>query len=718
MGGAALAHGKAVPFLPVLEILRGYFGIADGDDVRTAREKVAGRLLLLDEAFKEALPLIFEFLGVPDPDRPAPRIDPEARQRQLFGALNRLLRARSDEAPGVILVEDLHWLDPGSEAFLENLIEGVPGTRTLVLVNFRPEYGAGWTHKSYYRQIPLLPLGPEAIGELLSDLLGADPSLDGLAELVTERTGGNPFYIEEVVQELAETGSLEGTKGEYRLVHTIENVEIPATVQSVLAARIDRLQEREKRLLQVAAVIGRQFAEPVLARVAGLGADELAAALRTLVAAEFLYEEAVYPITEYAFKHALTEEVAYRSQLGEARGRVHVAVAAALAEQDPEKLDERAALIAHHYEQGGRLLEAARWSARAAGWAGFNDPAEALRHWRRVRDLVDGLEETEETVGLALTSRFMLINFSWRLGMPEEHDPGEFEREVAAVFEQAREIAERTAAKDLLPALVGTYGSLRNLMGHVEEGLGLSREGDQLAQEMGNAGLRVAIRPAIVYPLCILGRLPEARVAAQEGIELAGGDPSVGAGLAVACPYAFLIAWRSYLDGMMGDLEAARRGLGEAIELARRVGDTETEGWSRMELAHIEELAGEPEAALAHGVQGVEMAERAGGAFSRAISYLFLARAHIAREQWREAIAAAGDAIAIARERHVAVEVEAWNLISVAEARLGLGDVAGALTTANEARELAGARGTRWYEALAGIAGARALVARDGAAGA
>src|SRR5207247_63947 len=158
----ALAYGSAVPLLPVLEFLRNYFGIAESDDERTARDKIAGRLLLLDDSFRDALPLLFEFLGVPDPERPPPRIDPEARQRQL------------------------------------------------------------------------LPLGPEAVGELLRDLLGEDPSLDGLAEVVRERTGGNPFFVEEVVQGLVESGSLEGGPGAYRLAHTIGELAIPATVQSVL----------------------------------------------------------------------------------------------------------------------------------------------------------------------------------------------------------------------------------------------------------------------------------------------------------------------------------------------------------------------------------------------------------------------------------------------------------------------------------------------------
>src|SRR5215211_1261085 len=236
-----VAHGKRVPWLVVLELMRGYFGIGEQDAAEAARDRVASKVLLLDEALSDALPLLFEFLGVPDPERPAPRMDPEARQRQIFATVRRLMHARSRREPTFILIEDLQWLDGSSEAFLKNLVEALPGTRTLLLVNFRPEYHAGWMQKSYYQQLPLPPLGDEAVEQLLQDLLGPDPSLDGLSQLIAERTGGNPFFIEEVVKNLLDKGSLSGEKGAYRLARSVDDVTIPPTVQAVLAARIDRL---------------------------------------------------------------------------------------------------------------------------------------------------------------------------------------------------------------------------------------------------------------------------------------------------------------------------------------------------------------------------------------------------------------------------------------------------------------------------------------------
>ena len=246
----AVAHGKNIALLPILELFRAYYGITSEDEDRSAREKIAGRMVLLDLGFADALPLLFDFLGVPDPQRPAPRLDPEARQRQVLTVMRKVIQSISEEQPTVTLIEDLHWLDDASGEFLAHMVDARAGSRNLLLLNFRPEYHAAWMQKSWYRQIPLTPLGKEAIAELLADLLGTDPSIAAMVGPIHARTGGNPFFTEEVAQTLIESGHLEGSRGAYRLVTPIERLEVPATVQSVLAARIDRLPEREKRLLR------------------------------------------------------------------------------------------------------------------------------------------------------------------------------------------------------------------------------------------------------------------------------------------------------------------------------------------------------------------------------------------------------------------------------------------------------------------------------------
>ena len=261
--------------MPVMHLMRSYFDITEQDSEQKARERIAGKLLLLDESLVEDLPLMFDFLAVPDPERPAPRMDPEARRRQLLGVTKRLIRAQSANEPGINLFEDLHWIDPASEAFLANHVDAVQGTQSLTIVNFRPEYRADWMSKPYYGQIALVPLGPEAIEEMLEDQLGSDPSLADLPGMLSERTGGNPFFIEEVMRSLVEAGNLEGERGAFRLVRPVEDSVVPASVQVILSARIDRLEQREKTVLQAAAVIGKEFSESVLAQVVDLDSAEL-----------------------------------------------------------------------------------------------------------------------------------------------------------------------------------------------------------------------------------------------------------------------------------------------------------------------------------------------------------------------------------------------------------------------------------------------------------
>ena len=413
-----------------------YFGIGEDDDGRLAREKIAGRLLLLDEAFRETLPVLFGFLGVEDPDHPAPQMGPEARERALFGAISRLVHARSDKGGGVVLVEDLHWLDPGSEAFLAHLIESLPGTRTLAIVNFRPEYGADWMRRSFYERLPLLPLSGEAIGAMVRDLIGDDSSLDGIVELIADRTGGNPFFIEEVVLSLVDRGALVGRRGAYRLAASIDRLEIPPTVQAVLAARIDRLDARDKAVLEAAAVIGREFSEPVLQRVTGLESRRLLESLGRLCAAELVFERAVYPVPQYVFKHPLTEEVAYRSQLSERRARHHAAAAAALAETDPDRLEEIARARVQPLGAGARAGAGRAMGGAGRRLGGPEPPGRRAAPLAPRAHVARGRARRPEAAGLALGASLWILQFGWRQGLSDD--------EVETVWREGLALAERS----------------------------------------------------------------------------------------------------------------------------------------------------------------------------------------------------------------------------------------------------------------------------------
>jgi adenylate cyclase len=709
--GHAVAHGKNVPLLPVLEIFRAYFGIEERDDPRMARDKIAGRLLLIDENFRDVLPLMFDFLGVPDPERPAPRMDAEARQRRLAAVVRRLIE-RGNPDGFVMLIEDLHWADAASDVFLAEWVDAIASGPGVLLVNFRPEYRADWMQKSWYQQLPLDPLGPEAIGALLSDLLGGDASLAGLADRIQARTTGNPFFAEEIVRSLAESGALAGAKGGYRLTAPVAALDVPDSVHAVLAARIDRLAEREKQLLQAAAVIGKEFSEPILAAVAALPGVELTDSLAALTSSEFIHEQALYPVAEYAFSHPLTQEVALDSQLHERRRRTHAAVAQAIQETHADRLDEKAALLAHHFEEAGEALEAVRWHARAAAWIGTHDLTETLRHWRRVLELGRALPETEETLGLRTLACLQILNTGgWRLGMSDE--------DTDALYEEGRRAAERAGNKRLLGGLMGVYGILIIASGRLPETLELLAESRALADELGQAEAKAGALVSSAYAHAHAGRVAEALAFAEEGEEITGGDAQMGVDIFGFSYGVYFETIRSTLLALLGRLDAARRSLERGLRMARESGVPENLGWARGSLAIVAECSGERAIGdlgdvRAAARQALEIAEEIGSTFSRLGAYSYLGTAQLVHEDWAEAERALSTALELVRLNRTGREYEAQLLLRLARARLGRGDAAEARRAAEEAVQLARERGQLYLESQARIALARALCASEG----
>jgi tetratricopeptide (TPR) repeat protein len=711
-----VAHGKMIPFLPILEMLRGYFGVTVQDGAEEARRKVAGTLLLLDPRLTEDLPLLLDFLGVSDPQLPAARVDPEARQRQLVAIAQRVMRARSEREPAVLVIEDLQWIDGGSEGFLAKLMAALAGTRTLLLMNFRPEYHPEWTvvdgTDALYQHVQLLPLGAQATAELLHDLLGVDPSLNELGERIRERTGGNPFFIEELVRALVDQGVLvRDAATTMRLTQPVTDIQIPPTVHAVLAARIDRLPERDKQLLQTAAVIGKECAEAVLLRVWAqtntAAADDVAAALHNLVAADFLYEEALYPEAVYGFTHPLTHEVAYRSQLAERRARVHAAVAGVIATLYADRLGERAALLAHHWEGAGDVLAAARWSRRAAEWVRVSNLPEANRHWRRVRALLTHVPASAETTELALEACTQLLEVGWRLGISAA--------EAAALFAEGEGLAMRAGNPRSLAMLVNAHGVIRSHFGSADDFVESSMLARRLAEEGDDAALQLTTRTRLVIALSAAGRLREALQLSEEVVAQPPADPKLGMAVLGYSPYLRLIREHGKLLVDFGQLDAGVRDLERAERLARELGDLEVLGFAHREYVSVARIRGDTATALGHARETMRIADKLGSPFFRASACLAFGQAHILGTRWPEALGALEEALAIARAGQAGVETEALALAWLAGVHRGRGDLPRALAMADEALAAAVQRRTLLAECIAHIARARVLL-RLGAA--
>jgi class 3 adenylate cyclase/tetratricopeptide (TPR) repeat protein len=412
---ASVSYGKATPYFPVIELLRRYAHVEDGDESRTVRAKVTGHLLTLDETLQDTIPPLLALLDALPADSPFLTLEPPQRRQRTLTGLKRVLLRESQVQPLLLVFEDLHWIDAETQALLDSLVDSLPTARLLLLVNYRPEYQHGWGNRTYYTQLHLDPLPPASAEALLQALLGdagggqSAASLQALKQRLIARTHGNPFFLEESVRTLVETHVLVGEPGAYRLARELQSIQVPATVQAVLAARIDRLPAEEKRLLQTAAVIGTEVSLPLLQAIAELPEDALQRGLAHLQAAEFLYETRLFPEREFTFKHALTHEVAYGSLLQERRRVLHARIVAALEVLAGDRLVEQVERLAHHALRG-EVWDKALVYFRQAGEKALAQSAhrEAVGYFEQALGALPHLQEQHDTCEQAIDLRLAL----------------------------------------------------------------------------------------------------------------------------------------------------------------------------------------------------------------------------------------------------------------------------------------------------------------------
>ena len=389
---ASVSYGKATSYFPVLDLLKRYSHIEDQDDTRTIRAKVIGQVLTLDEALQDTIPALLSLLDALPEDSPFLTLDPPQRRQRTLEALKRLLLRESQVQPLLLVFEDLHWIDAETQALLNSLVESLPTTRLLLLVNYRPEYQHGWGSKTYYTQLRLDSLPSVSADEFLQVLLGNNPSLGPLKQLLIVRTEGNPFFLEESTRTLVEAWGLVGKPDAYRLAKPLEGLQMPATAQAVLAARVDRLPAEEKRLLQTAAVIGTEVPLPLLQAIAELPETALHPSLAHLQAAEFLYELRLFPKRAYTFKHALTHEVVYGSLLQERRQALHAQIVDALETLAGDRRDEQVDRLAQHAFRGQVWATALQYCRQAGARTHARSAyREAVGYWEQALEALTHL---------------------------------------------------------------------------------------------------------------------------------------------------------------------------------------------------------------------------------------------------------------------------------------------------------------------------------------
>jgi adenylate cyclase len=694
------AHMRDIPLAPVLQLMRSRFGITGVDSDAAAQAKVRSELGALRAESAEDVALVLDFLGVPDADAEPASMNGDARNRRLRELVRRLVHAAGRE-PSIILLEDLQWIDEASALFLETLVEAIPASGGLIVANFRPEYRADWMGGSHYRQLPLMPLTDESLSGLVRELLGEDPSLDGLAELVADRTEGNPFYAEEVVRELVENGTLSGDRGEHRMAREIDELPVPPTVQSILAARIDRLPADAKMALQAAAAVGSESSRALLSHLVSLDESQLDEALRTLIANEFMLETSLYPEQVYGFRHRLTQEVAYGSMLIAARARVHLAVAVGLQTTEADRLDENAGLIAQHYALAGDAMQAAQWHLRAVFWSGVRDPMASIRHAMQVIDLEGDLPDGPEADSVRLTARLYVTAMGWRVGADT--------MVIRKAFDDGVEIAESTGDETMLALLHISFASCPlSCEGRLAEAKWIAAEGERRADALGDLGLMALARVIPIYCQWLEGetatvvqlceRLAELTA---DGVELPFADSSIDPR-----------AWAEFARGpsllAMGRTDEAFAHASRGIELAAEVGG-EVLGWAHMFAAtfHTFDPDLPVDDLVEHARVSAEIADRLGDAFSRSWARFWTAYAALRSGSYDEAMAGFTQALAQIKDRGAGRESEALIRFGIGSTLVATGQVDEGIEAVRESVALAVEQGIGinelWTrEALAG----------------
>src|SRR5262245_28190589 len=678
----SISYGKATAYLPVLDLLRGYFRIEPRDDTRTIREKVAGKVLMLDRALEDVISPVLALLdGLPE-DSSFAALDPQQRRQLTLQALKRLVIRESRVQPLLLIFEDLHWIDSETQAFLDGLVESLPTSPVLLLINYRPEYRHGWGGRTYYRQLRIDPLRSESAEALLASLLGDDPALLGVRRLLIQRTEGNPFFLEECVRALVETHVLSGTPGAYRLARAPADLQVPATVQAILAARIDRLEPEDKRLLQTAAVVGKDVPYLLLAAVADGHEDAVRQGLARLQAAEFLYEAPLFPEVEYTFKHALTHEVAYGSVLGERRRSLHARIAESIERLHADRLAEHVEQLAHHTSRaqlwdraavyldqaGARARE--RWANREAA-ACYEQALEALGHLPGERDQLEAAIDVRVALGNTLVpvGEFETIRRHVREAMARAEALGDqprLARTLALLGECSRQFAEHAEAQvigERARALARrledqSIESLANFhlainyrdLGEYRRTVDLLRRNRELMTAgLITAGAGIAARgigASLSHLAWCLGRLGELDDATTLAAQEVKDAEQAGA------PVRFATACHALgsIQLFRGDTAAALGPLERGLEFCRAFDVLLMFPWLAVATGLAQARSGRLTEGIALGVEGVARADSLRLLSSQALRVAWLGEAYLLAGQVPKARETAARALALARD--------------------------------------------------------------------
>jgi len=703
----AQPYGAATPLQPVLEFLRStYFNVSPDDDPDLAVKQIATRLAELGPSFEADLRLVCDFLGIRHGQGPPPLLGPRARNVRLLEIVRHMIRQRGASA-SVIIIEDLHWLDPASEEFVATLVDAVTATKTVLIVNFRPAYFAPWMRGPLYQQIELAELSPTDTHDLVDELLGLGDGLFDVRRRVVERSGGNPFFAEELIRSLVEHLAIVGEQGGYRRGISGTSDMLPPTVQAVIGARIDRLAPGDRDLLHTAAIIGKEFQFAVLLSVSNLPAAELEATLLRLCSSEMLQVRGGLDGHGYSFRHPLIQEVAYSTQLRARRSLLHARVARAIEQFYPERLEEFAALLSHHFEQAGEVDAAAEHAARAARWIGSTNPAEAIRHWHKVRALKAGQQRSPAGDALRIRASSQIAWLGWREGMTSE--------DARPFIQEALQWAQ-DSDDSMIPLLLFVEGRIAGASGgQADAYVDTVKEALALTESRQLTGRAATLNASLSQAYGWAGLLRQALAASDAAL---AGVPAITEFEHQFLGYNvehWILSLRGRILVRLGRFDEARLCFDRILAIDPALIDPTVQFIANLGHVDLAWCLGDPAMASTHAWRVVELATRQASPYLRAYSLACIGTAQGIARNYQAAIPSLTEGVEFVRAASVAMEIEPEMLASIADYQLRSGAHAAAIDKAREAIAVAQERHARLPECRATItlAAAHAAASND-----
>jgi adenylate cyclase len=707
----AQVHSRATPLLPVLEALRAFFRIEPDMDAELARTRIEQTLTMLAIPVAEHLATLTDFLGCAGTE-PTPRaVDPSTRRTRLRDSISRIVKAAWSQT-SVIIIEDLHWLDEASQDFLETWMTAVEGTRVLMVLTFRPDWSPP-SRPAWYRQLALPELGRDEVGQVIGDLIGDGPGLDQVVAHVAERSDGNPFFAEELILSLAQSGVLLGEQGRYRLAPSgWQNPTLPTTVEAVIGARIDLLPESEKALLQTAAIIGKEFPFEVVRAVTGLSDTAARPLLRRLRAAELIQPRQTAMGESFAFRHPLIQEVAYAMQLRSTRTSLHAAAAKAIEDQEWGRRDEFAGLLAHHYEAAGNMVAAAMHLQRSARWVGRTNSGRALADWKKIRKMMQGQPRSKENDELRALAGGQLLTFGWREGMPVE--------EAKTYVDEALGYAREAGNRRHEAMLIAGYGRIIASNGSADEYIRLVREALAVLDTEANPEEALLLNGLLCQASILAGFVGDALKANSAAFDLIDDESRAAAGVVLGLTAGQMVGFdvRYWMKCLQVRPLIILGRFSDADERLARLFQAEAEplhqGIPHFSAVELAWFRNDTSAAMRHANQVARLAHQAGNPYWFVVASYCQGLAASSSGDFTAADGFFQQALGASRRGRAGLEFEARILAFQADNLMRAGDPGRAGEVAAEAITVARRKADRLAECHASLVAASACLTRGG----